>query len=239
MVLGSILVGVGVLCQTISLLVLSKTISIKGSIKGLSYDWISFTALSHSTRLLVTCCYGFSEAIQIQNARRSPALPPVTVSAFIMVADLIGLIAAIHILYQIKVYHRSKILNQGYSLGLKACLIGCYVVVPLLVFKFYIFRGVLQLVDVVDWFWLCHNVISMVSFCPQLIMNWFHNLCTTVIPIAYDKWQGLSVCFLILGRALDHIKWPLIPVNWPSWPLILASAILFMCLEIQRYVYSR
>lgn len=237
MVLGSTLVVAGLLCQTIALLLQSRSVSTKGTIKGLSYDWISFSALVYVTRALVACFYCFSDEIRRQNMRRTPLLPPVAVNIPIIIIDLIGIATAIRILHLLKIHQKSKISSQSFSVGLKSCLLGCYVIIPLIIVKFYIWKNTLQPVDLVDWFWLCFNVFSIVSFAPQLIMNWFHMCATAVLPL-YDKWQGIGIVLIILGRLLETTKWPEIPVNWPSWPVIATSAICLVSLQLQRYTYS-
>lgn len=209
-----LLVIISSIFDTLSIVHQWKSIRIKKTIYGISFDFLGFQCLDFCCRVIYLTCY-LSTKINILYGKRNPIYPEICFSYCIYITDIIKAIFSLSLIFYVFKFHSTKRHEQYFSIYfISIVIINTFI---LLVISNYVanHKFTLNFLDLVDYIWFIHQQSTLLKFWPQVLMNWV--LWQNYLTIKFIRYQLVSIIILCFFTILCHYKiWYTIPVNYSN-----------------------
>lgn len=212
----------------------------KKSIYGLSYDFIIITWISYLCKTIATINYGFSEVLIGEYKKRFPVHSTVSISWVVFVIDLLSSLILTGIVFQLRIYRRTRNVNQGISFLPITYFVGSTTTLFLMI-KWCLDNNqkTINYLDIIDFLWFQSNFLSGIQLVPQLYMNWFDSC---VVGTFHNfVWLKLGqLIILAVGKlhTFYYQDWFDIPLNYDTWGTFAMNSFVISILIYQQfYIY--
>lgn len=222
--------------QSCSLVLLYRHNRLRKSIAGLSCDFTVYSWLAAVSSAGSGMVYMFLPVVQEQYSNRYPVYPDIRLNGFILVANLLLVMAASGIMGQVFVFYRKSITgDELISLPCKALLLCFTGLFFWLVSLFVRGRATINELDLADCLWTIGTMSFGVRLIPQVSNNFFLGS-PALMHRYFTHLQSASMLFAISGWWLAkaiNIPWFEKPVNAFSEFTIAPNIICLILLVIQ------
>ncbi|KAK6201629.1 uncharacterized protein RJT21DRAFT_36563 [Scheffersomyces amazonensis] len=238
---GSLLILGSVFIEIINQIQQIRHNKVKKSIYGISFDYYIANFISTGLILLTSYSYRFSSIISQQYKNRYPVHSIIPLNSGIIVEYSVLVILYFAIIWQLYiVYPTTKNINQCFS-GLHKLFLTFLFLLFCYVYKLYWYKQeTIVGIDVIDSLWFIGQVLSIMKYCPQLMMNWFDDCCIGL----HDNWlhlQLVSYILYLIGYWLvqGEVAWYDIPINYMGWTYLCFNCITMIILSLQQFKWYK
>lgn len=213
----------------------------KKSIYGLSYDYIALSWLGYIANIASCIAYTTSSQVQLQYELRNPVYPNgLVVSWPVYAIDTTNLGVLTLLIVQLAKYRNTMNTNQGISPVVKVVVIVNFLVFVKVVKDAVYHHNTINLLDVVDFVWLMAKFYKAIALMSQVTMNWFDD-CISGTFDGFLVVENLKLLLLVLAKICNHYyqeyPWYANPVNFDTWPSLLANMLVLAVFNFQAYIY--
>lgn len=223
-----------------------------GSIRNLSYDYIILQGITTTTLLTYTLVYFLQPVLQLYRTRYiflESTTNTIPFNSLTFLFDGLALLPQAILLYQLRAYKSTATLHQGLSLNCIGFLI--LITLPLIYFiKCLLFQQMkINNLDIADSIWFISKTVAAVQYMPQIVINW-----TSESVEGLHSWWLFTCCGTVLlpliGRVVNTIlvlgkeggdkggyEWFELPINFPTWPVMVGQGMSLMIITIQLRFY--
>ena len=214
----------------------------RGSVNGLSCDFILLSLLARALNMGTAFTYKGRTAIDLFRLRY-PLYPLPSVSLPVLTCDVMSVIVLICIHYQMyMLYPHTRSRNQSLSGTIKFYLLVAFVIYVALAYYAHYQRATLNFLDCLDYVWSLKVIFSSLELMPQLSLQWFE-LKSTGLSRGYFCFTCSQVLFFAISKFIQAQSstpsWNKIPVNFGPWITLPLHLIAIGIMGYQHIVYSK
>lgn len=214
----------------------------KGSVNGLSCDFILLCLLTRALNIGTACTYKSKTATDLFKLRY-PLYPSPSVSFPVFTCDVMSVIVLICIHYQMyMLYPHTRSRNQSLSGTIIFYLLVAFVLYVVLTYYAHHHLATLNLLDCLDYVWSLRIIFSTFELMPQLSLQWFE-LKSTGLSRGYFYFTCSQVFFFAISKFIQAQSstpfWNNIPINFCPWITLLVHSIAIGIMGYQHIVYSK
>lgn len=214
----------------------------RGSVNGLSCDFILLSLLARALNIGTTCTYKSRTAIDLFRLR-FPLHPLPSVSLPVLTCDIMSVILIICIHYQMyMLYPHTRSRNQSLSGTIIFYLLVAFAMYVVLAYYAHHQRATLNFLDCLDYVWSLKVIFSSFELMPQLSLQWFE-LKSTGLSRGYYYFTCTQVFFFAISKfnqaQSSTPSWNNIPINFGPWIILPLHLIAIAIMGYQHIVYSK
>lgn len=227
--------------QILSYGLMAERVSRKGSVLGLSCDFVAYSYLWLTASCIYGASYLISSKLAAQYSKRYPLYTSYYTSPIVVLLDLVGSIVTFYLAWQtFKKFKGSRRHHEALSLPFYffLSLLGC----GLLVLIWYYLHGwaTLNELDIANYFYVISYFGAIFRLIPQCSTNWYF-LRFHVLHRHYLLMQTLSTFFLttsLLHYKVNNQEWYELPTNILSSETLLVTWVCLAILLYQLQIYK-
>jgi cystinosin len=214
----------------------------RGSVNGLSCDFILLSLLARALNIGTACTYKSQKAIDLFKLRY-PLYPSPSVSFPVLTCDVMSVIVLICIHYQMyMLYPHTRSINQCLSGTLIFYLLVACVLYFVLAYYAHHHYATLNFLDCLDYVWSLKIIFSAFELMPQLSLQWFE-LKSAGLSRGYFNFTCSQVLFFAISKFIQAQSsaplWNNIPINFCPWITLPLHFIAIGIMGYQHVAYSR
>lgn len=225
----------GYALQAVSYLLMVEKVSRKGSVLGLSSDFVTYSWLWFASNVYYGAAYLVSSFVIYQYANRYPEYPTYYTSKFVLFIDCVGMAATSGLIYQnFRKYRATRKGNESLSMLFYFVLLLLGSGLVWLLWKYARGKETLSELDIANYCWLMAYVGFSFRLFSQCSNNWYFSR-VHIMHKNFMLVQTVSLCLMtvsLLHYKLSGIQWYDLPTNIVSAESLLLN---WICMAVLLY----
>lgn len=217
--------------ESVALFKLWKHNQTRGSIYGISFDFVVLTLVENLTGLAFQLSYLIPH-IKTLHSLRSPEYP-LNMSYLTLLADIPKLFISSIMAYQVYRLYGTKREEQSVSIVCMGFLVLNLMVLLWVIFSSLWSRYTINTLDIVEYLYLIHQQAGITKLWPQGLMNFI--IIQNNVSNDYINWNFMALGLMVLTKLWQlDTPWYSRPMNSPTFIYILSDSLNMVILKYQK-----